>query len=177
MKEMPKHPYDYHVRLSVMADIDAMMEIYAYARRRMAEGGNPTQWIDGYPSREVIAADIAQGHSYVVERGNEIAGAFTFIIGRDPTYDVIEGAWLNEAPYGTIHRIAAARGHRGIADACLGFCRGHGVDIRIDTHTDNAPMLGWIESRGFTYCGIIYCHNGTPRKAFQLTKQSHHSHI
>ena len=40
----------------------------------------------------------------------------------------------------------------------------------IDTHRDNAPMLGWIRSRGFSYCGIIHCHNGSPRLAFQIQK-------
>lgn len=148
------------------------MDIYDLARRRMRESGNQTQWIDGYPSREVIASDIADGNSYVVESDDHMEGVFTFIIGEEPTYRKIDGKWLNDRPYGTIHRIASASGAKGIADACLEFCKSKGVDIRIDTHADNAPMLGWIAKSGFTYCGVVYVSNGTPRKAFQSIVKS-----
>lgn len=157
------------VRPTVAEDLERVMEIYSFARERMAANGNPNQWINGYPAVADIMGDISSGVSYVVEISGIIAGVFTYIIGNDPTYDFIEGEWLNDRPYGTIHRIAAAPGFNGVADICLDFCKSKGVDIRIDTHADNAPMLGWITSRGFSYCGIIYCHNGTPRKAFQLT--------
>lgn len=156
------------VRPTVAEDLERVMEIYAFARERMAANGNPNQWINGYPAVADIMSDISSGVSYVVEISGIIAGVFTYIIGNDPTYDFIVGEWLNDRPYGTIHRIASAPGYKGIADICLDFCKSNGVDIRIDTHADNAPMLGWITSRGFSYCGIIYCHNGTPRKAFQL---------
>lgn len=157
-----------NVRPTVAEDLERVMEIYAFARERMAANGNPYQWINGYPAVADIMRDISNGVSYVVVIDGMIAGVFTYIIGNDPTYDVIEGEWLNDKPYGTIHRIASAPGFKGIADICLDFCKSKGIDIRIDTHSDNAPMLGWITSRGFSYCGIIYCHNGTPRKAFQL---------
>lgn len=156
------------VRPTSAEDLDNVMLIYDYAREKMAESGNPNQWIDGYPTVADIRNDIVNGVSYVIEIDGIIAGVFVFISGNDPTYEVIEGEWLNDNPYGTIHRIAAAPGFKGIADICLDFCKSKGIDIRIDTHSDNVPMLGWITSRGFSYCGIIYCHNGTPRKAFQL---------
>ena len=39
-----------------------------------------------------------------------------FIIGADPTYEVIEdGAWPDNSPYGTIHRIA---GDGQVKDFC-----------------------------------------------------------
>jgi len=155
------------IRHTTSSDLEEVMAIYDYARVKMRDTGNPNQWIDGYPSVDAISQDIANENSYVIEKSGKIIGVFTFITGEDPTYNVIEGKWLNNKPYGTIHRIAAAPGAKGIADICLEFCRSEGIEIRIDTHSDNAPMLGWITSRGFTYCGIIYCHNGTPRLAFQ----------
>lgn len=155
------------IRRAMACDLDKIMPVYEYARKKMAEGGNPNQWIDGYPSVDVISDDIARGNSYIIEEEGVIAGVFTFIIGEDPTYNIIEGQWLNDNEYGTIHRIASAPGASGIADICLEYCLKQVSDIRIDTHTDNAPMLGWIRSRGFEYCGIIYCHNGSPRLAFQ----------
>lgn len=157
------------IRHTDLRDLDKVMDIYDFARKRMRESGNHTQWIDGYPSREVIATDVANGVSYVIESEGKIEGVFTFIIGDEPTYREIEGKWLNDRPYGTIHRIASAPGAKGVADDCLEFCKSSGVDIRIDTHADNTPMLGWIAKSGFIYCGIIHVSNGTPRRAFQQT--------
>lgn len=159
----------YNIRQTEIADLDSVMAIFDYARTRMRESGNATQWVNGYPSREVALGDIRKGNSYVIDSENGIIGVFTFVVGDEPNYSVIEGCWPDNNPYGTIHRIAAAPGARGIADLALGFCKRAGVNIRIDTHADNAPMLGWIAKRGFSYCGIIYVEDGTPRKAFQLS--------
>ncbi len=156
------------VRPSTPADIDAIMQIYDHARSFMRSYGNTCQWINGYPSREIIFNDIYAGNSYLIEHDGVAAGVFTFISGNDPTYSEIEGEWLNDNPYGTIHRIAAASGAKGIADVALDFCKRKNMDIRIDTHENNIPMLAWINKRGFKYCGIIHISDGTPRLAFQL---------
>ena len=82
------------VRLSKEEDLKAIMEIYALARKFMREQGNPTQWGEDYPSKLLIEADISSRQSFVVEEDGKIVGTFAFIIGEDPTYQVIEkGAW------------------------------------------------------------------------------------
>ncbi|MCM1223166.1 MAG: N-acetyltransferase [Lachnospiraceae bacterium] len=158
----------YKVRHTNLSDLDMVMDIYNLAKIRMHQSGNTTQWAGNYPSREIVETDIIDGNSYVIESGKKIYGVFSFIIGQDPTYAHIDGAWPDQETYGTIHRIASAPGTKGIADICLDFCKSKNVRIRIDTHVDNAPMLGWINKRGFTYCGVITVGDGTPRKAFQL---------
>lgn len=156
------------IRQTTLADLDKVMAIYEFARQSMRASGNKTQWINGYPSLADITADIESGDSYVIEYGGDIAGVFSFIVGDDPSYKHIEGAWLNDSPYGTIHRIASDGKVKGIADACLDFCKERVSDIRIDTHADNVPMLRWIAKSGFIYCGIIHVADGSPRRAFQL---------
>lgn len=160
--------YSITIRHTALSDLDRVMEIYDGARVRMRQAGNTTQWVNGYPSRRVISDDIASGSSYVVETQGEIVGVFTFFIGEEPNYAEIDGAWPNDNPYGTIHRIASSGDLKGIADHCLAYCKTKGVAIRIDTHRDNAPMLGWIAKHGFTRCGVIRVEDGTPRIAFQL---------
>mgnify|MGYP002933455973 FL=1 len=55
-----------------------------------------------------IAAHIAARELYVLREEGAIHGVFAFILGEDPTYRVIEqGAWLSDAPYGTIHAVAS----------------------------------------------------------------------
>ena len=135
----------------------------------MAADGNPTQWGDGYPERELIEQDIAQQVSYVLEHNGMICGTFVFIIGEDPTYAYIEdGEWQDDTlPYGTIHRIASNGEQRGIFRTVLHWCSAKCSNIRIDTHQDNMRMIHLIKKANFTHCGIIYTRDNSPRMAYQ----------
>lgn len=156
-----------NIRPAVQADLDEIERIYSYARRFMADNGNPTQWVNGYPQRELLEEDIRLGKLYVAQKENELYGVFVFVIGADPTYAYIEdGTWISDLPYGTIHRIAS-RGSGLFAEA-LEFCRNLCGHIRIDTHHNNKPMQHLIEKHGFTRCGIIYTDDGSPRIAYEL---------
>jgi len=156
-----------NIRLAVQTDLDQIEQIYVYARRFMAENGNPTQWKDGYPQRQLLEEDIREGKLYVAQQDDGLYGVFVFVVGEDPTYGYIEnGAWISDAPYGTIHRIAS-RGS-GLFAETLEFCRGLCRHIRIDTHENNKPMQHLIEKYGFIRCGIIYTDDGSPRIAYEL---------
>ena len=52
------------IRKATMDDLGELMEIYAHARKFMAEHGNARQWKDGYPSIERISQDIVEGKSH-----------------------------------------------------------------------------------------------------------------
>ena len=150
-------------------EIDLVMPLYDIARSFMRSTSNEVQWIDGYPDRTQIEEDIALGNHYLCEADGDIAAVFTLIFGNDPTYQYIEGAWLNDNPYGTLHRIASSGKHQGVLGEILQYCFGKTDNLRIDTHKDNAPMLHLMQKYGFTRCGVIYVSNGTPREAFQKT--------
>lgn len=158
------------IRKSTVRDLDRIMEIYDIARDFMRASGNPTQWGDGYPVRALIEEDIERGESYVITDGEEIHGVFMFMQREEPTYAKIEGAWLSDLPYGTIHRVATDGKCRGLFDLCVDFCAKITSNLRVDTHHDNLPMQRAIARNGFTKCGIIYMlHDGTPRIAYQRT--------
>lgn len=159
------------IRPAAPADLEAMLDIYAAARAFMARTGNPRQWGDGYPRRELLEQDIAQGHSYVIEgEDGAVHATFFFAPGPDPTYAVIEdGAWPTDRPYGVIHRIAGDGQVRGVLAQAVAFCRAGGVDLRIDTHRDNRVMQSALAKQGFQYCGIIHLGNGDPRLAYHLS--------
>lgn len=162
---------NYTVRQSVLDDISDIMRLYDYSRQLMRDNGNESQWVDGYPSLAQITDDINRGESYVIVDDEKIEGVFAFIIGKDPTYDKIEGGeWIaDDQPYGTIHRIAKSADAKGIFDTCLEWCKKQILTIRVDTHRDNRIMLNLMERYGFVYSGIIYVADGTPRLAFQMT--------
>lgn len=156
------------IRQSNVGDIGRIMEVYESAKRFMRSHGNMTQWTGGYPSRELIMKDIEECSHYVgLDGEGEIMMVFSFIKGEDPTYKEIEGGeWLNNEPYGTIHRIAST-GHRGgMLRECVRFCSAMTDNIRVDTHADNAEMQRAIIHCGFKYCGIIHIADGSPRIAF-----------
>lgn len=157
------------IRPTTYADLDALMAIFAYARAQMAADGNPTQWGDGYPTREQLENDIQRGVSYVIVHEGVPCATFVFIIGDDPTYAYIEdGQWLDDTlPYGTIHRIASNGQRRGIFRTVLDWCSAQCSNIRIDTHHANARMIHLIEQTQFTRCGIIYTRDNSPRMAYQ----------
>jgi hypothetical protein len=158
-----------NIRPATVADLPAIMPLYESARRFMRLRGNKAQWVNGYPSKEAIARDIELGHCFVgTDADGRLRFVFAFIIGDDPTYRTIEGQWLNDRPYGTIHRLASSGEAPGAFRSCVDYCLTLIDNIRVDTHADNAPMRSCIAREGFTHCGVIYVADGTPREAYQL---------
>ncbi len=158
------------IRKSTLDDLDRMMEIYEYAREFMKESGNHNQWIEGYPKKSMLLDDIQKGNSYVCLENNFIVGTFYYEIGDEPTYkEIFEGGWLNDKPYGVIHRIASARGTKGVGSFCMDWCYERLANLRIDTHRDNIPMQKLLEKKGYKKCGIIYVEDGSERIAYQKT--------
>ena len=98
------------IRLTELKDLPLVMEIYDYARAVMSANVKSTLCIDCFPSESFIRQEIEDGHSFVcTDEQGEILGTFCFILGEDPTYlNIYEGAWLNDEPYGVIHRMAAS---------------------------------------------------------------------
>ena len=139
----------------------------------MKNTGNPNQWEPEYPSCELINDDIARGDTYVCTAGGKTVATFVLRGGADPTYSVIyNGAWLDNKPYATIHRIAGSGEVKGIFSRVVQFARQRYDRLRIDTHRDNRPMRHLIEKAGFKYCGIIHCRSGAERLAYQLNRSS-----
>ncbi len=161
------------IRHAEAHEIHRIKEIYENAVSFMRKTGNANQWTGGYPSAEIILADIESKYLYVCEEDSEWLAVFFYRHGDDPTYGVIyDGEWLNDESYGVIHRIAvtdAARG-RGIASQCYEFALSHSGNVKIDTHRDNLPMQHSLLKNGFTYCGIIHLENGDERLAYQKCK-------
>ena len=89
------------VRAAREQDLPRILTIYNVARRYMRAHGNTAQWVNGYPSEELLRQDLAAGQLYVLEDGGGVYAVFAFILGEDPTYRRIEGAWRDDSPYGT----------------------------------------------------------------------------
>lgn len=137
-------------------ELDAILAIYAAARRFMAEHGNPTQWGKSYPPRDMVEEDLRLGRLYVVcDQAGVPHGAFVYLAEPDPSYTTIDGAWLNDRPYGTIHRVASDGAVKGVLAQAVDHCAAICPNLRADTHKNNLPMQHLLEKYGFQRCGTI----------------------
>ncbi len=156
-----------HIRLAEPGDLAAIMGVYHVAQELMIRTGNASQWGRSYPSEELVLSDIQQGACHVItDEAGRVCAVFALFFGEEASYRIIDdGAWLNDAPYATVHRIASDGSGHGIFRTAIEFCKARVDNIRIDTHRDNTIMQSLIEGNGLVRCGIINVANGTERIA------------
>ena len=164
-----------NIRKANYKDLEEIRLIYQSARKFMSDNGNPNQWGNNNPPLSRTEEDLRENNLYVVEDDKDILAVFFYKYGDDTTYKIIyQGSWLNNSPYGVIHRIAVsdkARG-KGIAGICFDFAYSQCKNLKIDTHKDNIPMQRALAKHGFKQCGIIHLINGDERIAFQKTEDN-----
>lgn len=162
-----------NIRKTTFDDMNVLLKLYENARTFMSNHGNPTQWGTAYPPASMLEQDITAGHSYVCEEDGYIIATFYFRTGKDDTYaKIYDGQWLNDLPYGVVHRITSDGSVKGAASFCLEWAFSQCGNLKIDTHRDNQIMQHMLEKNGFTRCGIIYIEDGSERIAYQKASQS-----
>lgn len=60
------------IRKTSMEDLEQVLLLYQEARQFMQDHGNPHQWGQFYPPREIVEQDIRAGKSYVCEEGGSL---------------------------------------------------------------------------------------------------------
>ena len=158
------------VRRATESDLSRALAIYDSARRFMRSNGNTVQWVNGYPSEALLRQDVERGDLYVMEDSGAVYGVFAFIVGDDPTYQTIHGAWRDDGtPYGTLHRLGSDGSHRGVFAETAAWAATQCGHLRADTHAANDTMQRCMERAGFMRCGVIHVADGTPRLAYERT--------
>lgn len=146
-------------RHATMDDLPTIHAIYQHARELMAASGNPTQWGNKFPREEVVLDDIKSQRTMLLvdtlDGKERVLAQFALCAGADPTYEHIDGAWLDDDPYVTIHRIASSGLAHGAAKDCINWCIEHYGNVRADTHPNNKAMQHVLETNGFARCGLI----------------------
>ncbi len=157
------------IRNATTADIPHILPVFDEAREKMQASDNRKQWINGYPSAEVVQNDIRQQGGFVIEDNGQIVGYFAFLPSPETTYkEIFDGQWLDDTlPYHVIHRMGAKHGAHGIFSSVVAFAFDRDSNIRIDTHRDNVIMRHNLAKHGFSYCGIIFLLSGDERLAYQ----------
>lgn len=136
------------------------------------------QWQKGYPSEEVWREDIENRMAWLAAEENRILGAFAFQTTPDVSYGEIQGKWLTDCPYASMHRVCVSDDSKGKGVAGHMFRHGFSMaeqlgfaSLRIDTHEGNLPMQRALGKAGFVRCGTIIlrsgCETGEERVAFE----------
>src|SRR5690606_1385395 len=153
-------------------DAAAIWVILQQAIRRRKEDGS-TQWQNGYPNLQTVQADIEKGYGHVLTWNDKIIAYAGLIFNYEPTYEVIDGAWLTLGDFLVVHRIAVSDevAGKGIATKFFDYFEKYAIEnqvysIKVDTNFDNFPMLKILNKLGYTYCGEIQVSDGA-RKAFE----------
>ncbi|MFI3265083.1 MAG: GNAT family N-acetyltransferase [Rikenellaceae bacterium] len=122
------------------------------------------QWQDGYPSLEPLENDVQLSNGYILEFDGRIAAYGALVYGVEQAYlSLVNGAWLSDFDYVTLHRLAVSSAFRGEGIGAQFFAemereaRGRNVhSLRADTHRDNMVMQRLLARMGFTLCGDVY---------------------
>lgn len=158
---------EYIFRLAADSDISKIMVIIDQAKQQMRREGKD-QWNEFYPTKEHIFNDIHTHQGYVLCLKEKIIAYVAIVFSGEPAYNSIEGNWLSDQPYATLHRLAVANEmkRKGIATGLLKRVEilakvKDFASIRIDTNDDNESMQRIIQKSGYSYCGVIHYIRGS----------------
>lgn len=149
-------------RKPTLEEVDNIVEIIKYAVKRLGDAGI-SQWQNGYPNKEVVLQDIANGVARILCEKEKILAYGALVYTGEKAYNDLEGGeWILQTQnYATIHRAC-------VSNSCVG--EGYGKlfmifaekeaklssdSIRIDTHPDNKIMQGLVASLHYKYCGKV----------------------
>lgn len=157
---------------ATLNDFHSIWNIILYAKEtRKTEGS--TQWQDGYPNENTIKQDIINHNAYIIKKYNDILAYVAIIFDKEKAYENIEGNWISNYNYTTVHRMAISENAKGLGLGTIimkeveDISKNNNIfSIRIDTNYDNKPMLRIIEKLNYTFCGYVYYRN-SQRMAFE----------
>lgn len=160
------------LRKAAFSEQPIIWDILQQAIEQRKQDGSE-QWQNGYPNEQTVHDDIADGYAYVLIDNNMIVAYAAIIFGIEPAYNSINGKWLTNDAYVTVHRVATSNAVKGKGVATHLFkliealCVEQKVySIKVDTNFDNVPMLKILDKLSYSYCGeIFFC--GAPRKAYE----------
>lgn len=149
------------IRFGNNRDIEKIASIYEDAKELFSDLGY-YQWKGEYPNINNAIYDINNNEVLLIEENNDIVCTLTLCYEIDHNYDVIDGKWLNDNKYVSIHRNCTNKKYYHLGYMTKLFKEAENVikdkgifDIKIDTHRDNYYMQKMLEKIGYSRCGII----------------------
>jgi N-acetylglutamate synthase-like GNAT family acetyltransferase len=151
------------IRKARIEDLNDILEVIKDAKELLRKN-NSMQWqTSKYPDASIFLEDIRKGYLYVCEEDGKVGGVATLLEEPDENYHEIEGQWLNDEKYYSIHRLAVKSEYygRGIAKQLFKYfeeiTKKAGIkNIRVDTTSENSVMHHLLNIFNYQVCGKIY---------------------
>lgn len=147
-------------------DLPELLSIFEQAKLFMRRTGNPDQWNDDYPTREVILSDILAGELYKVTEDGTAHAVFMASDRGDAWYDENPESFSGGEGYWVIHRVASDGKIKGVLALALDFVRPMAKAIRMDTYIDNHVMQHALLRNGMVETGRLSSPDGRVYLAF-----------
>ena len=151
----------YALEKATLADAEICFEILDFGRSFQREQGF-VQWSDDFPNLDTVKDDILNQNGYKLLYNDEIIGYMYIAFDGEKAYDNIDGKWILEGAYATVHRVAFRPEFRGKGlskitfDLIIKLCKSKNLkSIRMDTDEKNLRMQHVLEKNGFKRCGRI----------------------
>lgn len=159
------------IRRAMMADVEAVRDLYDTLNDYLATHVNYTGWMKGvYPNAETALTGIQKEDLFVIYEEGHLAG--TVILNHDQADAYEEGRWseeLNNEEVLVVHTLAIHPEYtgRGIATKLLEFAANYGKEqgikaIRLDASIGNAPAQALYTKCGYKEAGIVNLRLGIP---------------
>lgn len=160
------------LRLATIEEADACYQCIEDARAYHKSLGFE-QWHPDYPTMTTITDDILAHRGYVFCDEGGLLGYCCIVIGDEPAYHSIEGAWATDRTYAVVHRMAFNMQSRGkhLSGEAFSLLKKFCIDnntfsIRVDTQDENKVMQHILARENFKYCGLIQF-DGGPKLAYE----------
>ena len=156
----------YILKEASIEDAERCYEILDSGRSFQREQGF-VQWSDDFPNLDTVKNDILNKKGYKLLCNGEIIGYMYIAFDGEKDYDNIDGSWLYNGEFATVHRVAFKPEYRGKGLAKITFdfikelCKEKNFkSIRMDTDEKNTRMQHVLEKNGFKKCGTINYNGG-----------------
>jgi ribosomal protein S18 acetylase RimI-like enzyme len=141
-------------------EIAGIVEILKDARKHL-ESQLIFQWHDEYPSVEIVAEDVNNGHLYSCQVEGDCAGIMTLSEVQDPEYAGVAWEDASGRPL-VIHRLVVKQAWqgKGVGDRLLEFAnlfafQNKYSSLRLDVYSGNRRAMRFYERNGFLQRGEV----------------------
>lgn len=140
--------------------LDAAWEIVDRCRAALRAQGI-LQWDEIYPTREIVAADVAERRLHVLVAGDRPQAVVAVDATQDEQYATVP--WTSAEPALVVHRlcVAPAAQGRGFGARLMDYAEAHAAhhrfaSVRLDAYSGNPQALALYRRRGYREAGQVF---------------------
>jgi GNAT superfamily N-acetyltransferase len=149
------------IRKAHTSEVDTLTDLVSKCGKHMRENGIQ-QWLEGYPNREIIEADVEEGTVFVLEEDGKIKSMVVLNEKQDPEYQELDWLTNSKSKNLVVHRLATFPKYQGqgLGSKMMSFAEDYARknkydSIRLDTFSQNKGNIKYYENKAYTKIGAV----------------------